>query len=519
MFGFSFGFRFCKRLYNQIINIYKINTHINLIYNSFNESDIKQKENFESLKQIIFSCGSLYIKCFQWYISKIKSNIIDINYTVKKNLADANTDLDININKSKQLLKFIKYFEDIFEQCPYHDIEHTKKVFCNSMFGITLDSYIDMNTFKSIASGSIGQVYYARRKTDNLEIAIKIKHPNITEDLANQYEIITFFKIIQKIPFLRNYYNLYFNIDDFLLDINLQCDFNNEANNCKIFQDNFKDSSNHIVFPKIIYQSNDLLISEFIDGESFEDLTDMQKYQTSINFMCFFYQMLLVDNFIHGDLHCKNWKIKNNKETNTIQIVVYDCGICFKNSTLELSTGFWFALINYDIESLNNILITFISETTNNNNLNIDKIKKDINVLFYNILNKSVSTSFVLISIINFFRSNNIIVHKFLLNLSILVCVIEEFLKENSLINKDKNNIKRTSMFEIVCDSQLDVIAFCDVKKCYSNVSSLFSLDMNNKYSKYKSNILKNNITETANNDKKLFSNLSISTLKFRPPE
>jgi hypothetical protein len=83
-FGFRFGFSFCKRLYNQIKNIYKINTHINLIYNSFDESDIKQKENFESLKQIIFSCGSLYIKCFQWYISKIKSNIIDINYTVKK---------------------------------------------------------------------------------------------------------------------------------------------------------------------------------------------------------------------------------------------------------------------------------------------------------------------------------------------------------------------------------------------------------------------------------------------------
>ena len=392
---------------------------------------------------------------------------------------------------------------------------------------IELESYIDITTFRPIASGSIGQVYYAKRKTDNLEIAIKVKHPNITEDLDKQYEIITFIKLIQKIPVLRNYYNLYFNIDDFIIDINLQCDFNNEANNCKKFQENFKDSSNYIVFPNIIFQSNDLLISEFIDGDSFETLTDIQKYQTSINFMCFFYQMLLVDNFLHGDLHCKNWKIKNNKDTNTIQIVVYDCGICFQNTTLELTNDFWFSLINYDIESLNKILIRFISETintnTNNNNntnLDIDKIKGDITIFFNDILNESVNTSIVLKLLIQFFSSNNIIIHKFLLNLSILLCVIEDFLKENSLIDKDKKiNLKRSSMFEIITNSQLDIIAFCDVKKCYPKVRSLFSLDMNSKYNKYKSNIIKHNITESLNDENKLFSSLSLTNLKFRPPE
>ena len=156
----------------------------------------------------------------------------------------------------------------------------------------------------------------------DLEIAIKVKHPNIEKDLENQKELIKFIKFIQYIPYFKNKYNLYFNIDDFLSDINLQCDFNNEANNCKTFQDNFKESSTHIIFPKILYQSNDMIISEFIEGDSFNNLTDIQKYQTSINFICFFYQMLFVDNFIHGDLHCKNWKVRLNKETNIIQIIV-----------------------------------------------------------------------------------------------------------------------------------------------------------------------------------------------------
>jgi predicted unusual protein kinase regulating ubiquinone biosynthesis (AarF/ABC1/UbiB family) len=393
------------------------------------------------------------------------------------------------------------------------------------MNGITLESYVYMDSFKSIASGSIGQVYYGKRKEDNLEIAIKVKHPNIKEDLNNQYEIISFIKIIQSIKFLRNYFKLHFNLDDFLTDINLQCDFNNEANNCKKFQDNFKDSSNYIVFPKIIYQSDDLLISEYINGEAFENLSDMEKYQTSINFVCFFYQMLLVDNFLHGDLHCKNWKIRKIKDTNTntnnIQIIVYDCGICFQNTNLELTKDFWFSLINYDIISLSKVMIRFINnDDVNNRFINYDQIEKNMNLLFNTVLTESISTTILIKTIINVFSSNNIIVHKFLLNISILLCVIEEFLKDNNIINKDKHRyLKRISMFEIIADSELDIIAFCDVKKCYPKIRELFSLDMDTKYKNYRSNIENNNIIEIKNNENKLFSTLALSTLKFRPPE
>ena len=526
---FKFG-SYIYKLYNQIKQIYQINTQLNIIFENFNkdESDIIQSEKFESLKQIIFSCGSLYIKFFQWYISKLKSNIIDINLTdaEKETESESDTIIDpdiINRNetliKTKNLIKFIKYFEDIFEQCPYHDIEHTKQTFSDSMNGTLLEDYVDISSFKTIASGSIGQVYYARRKTDNLEIAIKIKHPNIKEDLDNQYELVKIIKFIQKISYFRNRYNLYFNLDDFLTDINLQCDFNNEANNCKIFQNNFKESSNYIIFPNIIYQSNDLLISEYIEGESFETLSDMQKYKTSLNFICFFYQMLLVDNFLHGDLHCKNWKIRNNKETNTVQIIVYDCGICFQNTSSVLTSDFWFAIINYDIKALNQIIMNFVCDTTNICIKDSDKFDQDINIFFNNVLNQSITTSVLIKLIINFFSSNDIIVNKFLLNLSILICVIEEFLKGNGLNEKDKNrSLKRISMFEIINDYQLDMIAFCDVKKCYPEVRNIFTLDMKKKYEKYKSNVVNNNIIETSNSEKKLFSSLSVTKLKFKPP-
>ena len=530
---FDFGIGYCYKLYNQIKNLYQIKNIIDIIYIGIytNQRDDIQIQHFESLKTKIFSCGSLYIKFLQWYISKLKSNIVNKKYKIpnvvnddSKNENDTDNDIDDyiddDINSKNKLIQFISYFEDIFEQCPYHDIEHTKQIFVNSMNGITLENYIDISTFRQIASGSIGQVYYAKRFSDNLEIAIKVKHPNIEEDLENQKELIKFIKIIQYIPFIKKRYNLYFNIDDFLSDINLQCDFNNEANNCKQFQDNFKESKNYIIFPKIIYQSNDLLISEYIEGELFDNLTDMQKYQTSLNFICFFYQMLLVDNFLHGDLHCKNWKVRLNKETNIVQIIVYDCGICFQNTSLELTNTFWFALMNYDIDKINKSLRQFILEMTNN--INDKELEKNITILFNVILKESIGASVIFKLIIEFFKLNNIIVHKFLLNLSILVCVIEEFLKSTNLVDRDKSSTaKQSSMFELMNESQLDVIAFCDVKKCYPEVRNLFNLHIKDKhnYKNYKINIDKHNIKEIINTEKQLFNSLSLTKLKFKPPQ
>uniref|UniRef100_A0A6C0EZH1 ABC1 atypical kinase-like domain-containing protein n=1 Tax=viral metagenome TaxID=1070528 RepID=A0A6C0EZH1_9ZZZZ len=517
---YDFGLGYFKRLYYQIKNIYQIKKHLDIIHNSLNTNETKEQQiaNFEALKQIIFSCGSLYIKFFQWYISKLKTNLQDLEnseHIENKGARGAEGLEKINLDF------FINYYEDIFEQCPYHSIEHTKEIFNESMVDISLDNYVDMSTFKEIASGSIGQVYYARRKSDGLEIAIKVKHPNIERDLKNQYELIRFIKFIQSISFIKNRYNLYFNIDDFLGDINLQCDFNNEANNCKTFIENFKDSSKYIIFPKIIFQSNDLLISEYIEGESFDTLTDIQKQYTSINFVCFFYQMLLIDNFTHGDLHCKNWKVKLNKETNIIQIIVYDCGICFQNINVELTYRFWFALSKYDVDEIKKIVKEFIiHNNTNNIDVSTKKFDQNINNLFDNMLTQSMVSSFIIKSIVTFFRENNIIVHKFLLNFSILLCVVEDFLKKNSIIDKEQtDNTKKSSMFEIIKESQLDIIAFCDVKKCYPKVRDLFSLQMKDKYKNYKENIDKNNIKESTNGENRLFSSLSLSSLTFRKPE
>lgn len=231
--------------------------------------------------------------------------------------------------------------------------------------------------------------------------------------------------------------------------------------------------------------------------------------------------MLFVDNFIHGDLHCKNWKIRTNDTTKKTQIVVYDCGICFKNINTDLTQEFWFALVHYDIEKLIIILKDFIKE---NNDINIDYFNhklfdNDIHNLFKHIIEESLGTSLIMNILLNLFKLNNLVVHKFMLNFTILICVIEEYMRNNNLINKHIN--KNISLFHIINNNQLDIITFCDVKKCYPKVKNMIELNMKDNYKKYKKNSCKNNIENIDNSDdgKQLFTRISLSGLTFKSPE
>lgn len=536
-------FKDFQNFYIQIKNVYKLWKQFSKIHDLFitgihttpdnNSGDGNINEKFqkvipelETFKNMVFDCGSIYIKFLQWYISKIKSNIV----------SNINPD-DPHYNESLFQREFINYFQDIFENCPFHSLEHTREIFQDSMPGVALEDYVDITTFREIASGSIGQIYYARRKSDGREIAIKVKHPDITQDLEKQMELIRFIRYCQSFRYIRQRYNMIFQIDDFINDINLQCDFNNEANNCKRFRENFQHSQNMIIFPDILYQSEDLLISEYIAGYDFNDLTPLQKQDMTLNFVCFFYQMLFVDNFIHGDLHCKNWKVRLNSYGKP-QLVIYDCGICFSNYDPRMTREFWFAIGKYDCDkmctAIKNYLVNYNPHTTG---INLDA---EIQKLFNTILHDSFSTSMIMKSILHFFNAHNIIVDKFLLNFSILMCVVEEFLKNNDVINREKNISDtpsgKSNMFEIINDNELDILAFCNVKQCYKDVAAMIQAEMDNKYAIYKKNL--ENLHNSDNSDNSdngnsesskisknkllneptLFHSIKLSGLTMKPP-
>lgn len=510
-------FRYLINIFRQLKHIFGIKGILETIHTNLadeNKSLAYQQVVWLELKTRIFVCGSLYVKFLQWYISKLKSNIL----------------ANVNTIYMQRLSDFVSYFEDIFENCPFHSLDDTRLIFSSlrGMTGVLLEKYINIDTLREIASGSIGQVYYARRLCDNREIAIKVKHPDIAMHLEEQISLIRMLHHLQSINWIRRRYNLIFNIDDFLSDINHQCNFNNEANNNKQLRTNFQASQNFIVFPEVIFQSEDILISEYIPGSDFTSLSPMQQHMTALNFICFFYQMLFVDNFIHGDLHSKNWKVyivptEEELYKSTVKIVIYDTGICFSNSDNNLTREFWLALSKYDIKTLNIVFKKFIINNGKSRNSYItdNELALEIEKMFSTILEHSVGTGMIMKSIINYCSSRNIIIDKFLLNLSITICLLEEFFKKTDIIDREKNNgSNNVAMYDIINENTLDIISFCQVKKCYPGVLELFLSEMNNKYLAYQVHLQENCIKENNKNNTTpiLFNGLALSGLKLREP-
>ena len=90
----------------------------------------------------------------------------------------------------------------------------------------------------------------------------------------------------------------------------------------------------------------------------------------------------------------------------------------------------------------------------------------------------SMGTSLIMKILLDVFRTNNLIIHKFLLNFTIFMCVVEEYMKQNNLISKTIN--KNITMFDVINDSHLDIIAFSEINKCYTNV--VVKCEIKNKY-------------------------------------
>ena len=149
-----------------------------LIY-YFKPSDIV----FDIIVNNIKQSGPILIKLVQWVLPKIET-IYDIN---------------------KETEWFNK-LEEVYENCEFHSLEHTKKKYKKS-FNSDFDKYYQ--GIEPIASGSIGQVYKITDKKGEV-FAMKVLHPNINVQI--HFFNVLFF-IIKMIPPLHNYLNYYFPVD------------------------------------------------------------------------------------------------------------------------------------------------------------------------------------------------------------------------------------------------------------------------------------------------------------------
>lgn len=487
-------------MFNYIYNIYKhynkIKQIIQIINNINNDKTEITDDICVKLKNNIMDGGCIYIKFAQWYISNMITN------------------------DNGRVNKLNKYFESIFDQCPYHELSYTELLF-EKDFNMKLEDYIDIDSLKPVASGTIGQVYSAnlklniltntdRRNIDNeynnnsnavRKVAIKVKHPEIDINVRDFTPFINLISYLQSYPYLRKKLKLFFNFESFINDINMQTQFINEVNNANKFREIYKDNCS-IYIPKIYKYTDNIIISEFVDCVDYNSISDYKKNMVSLNFVCLIKDMLLINNFIHGDLHHKNWGvILDDSSIQKIppKIVLFDFGICYTNDDIQKSIDVFDALELDDSEALCKAVSKYI--VVDNNNC-ID----DLNTkLIQEIKKKGMEIGTLLSIIVEFLIKENVIIESFMLNILISLILIENLLKKNDIFSCGKTD-DDNGFFQHINSIKLDIISYCETYIVYPDLLILLNQQLESRKDKNKDKV---NMFDTIKNSNVVFLPIS----------
>lgn len=227
-----------------------------------------------------------------------------------------------------------------------HSFRQTKKILENA-FGRSIDEIFEEFDQKELASGAIAQIYKGKLRQsiiddlglqlDSPYVAVKVRHPRVKEDLITDLRII---RLITKLMGKFNYFkhlNLEENVIVFSRNMRSQLNMVTEADNLKIFRKNFE-SIPQIVFPEPIHQltTSKVLVESFEEGIPISQFTSPEdsssqdfKNQLASLGIILYLKMLVVDNFLHADLHPGNLFVRFDVKNNLLspKLVVLDAGL------------------------------------------------------------------------------------------------------------------------------------------------------------------------------------------------
>lgn len=213
--------------------------------------------------------------------------------------------------------EFCNELSTLHSNAKSHSFSYTKKVI-EETFGLSFDKIFKSFNKDPIGVGAIAQVYLGEFNDDikpelnNKKVAIKIIHPNVTETIKRDIKIMKFFAYSIDILPTMEWLSLPSEVLNFEILMNLQLDLRIESLNLMKFDQNFKNNL-FINFPKPYYSNRNLLVEEFINGISMSTFLELNKSndneifkRISDDMIDSFLQMLILNNFIHSDLHPGN---------------------------------------------------------------------------------------------------------------------------------------------------------------------------------------------------------------------
>ncbi|KAL2022038.1 hypothetical protein VTK56DRAFT_6278 [Thermocarpiscus australiensis] len=234
---------------------------------------------------------------------------------------------------------------------PAHSLHATKRIVQEAFGGRDFDDIFDEFDEKPLGVGAIAQVYKAKLKPDlavpgdidvsetpgdlrhnvrkNVEsvlkhtpkrvpsshVAVKVQHPGVERIVRRDLRIMWFFaSVLNAIPTIE-WLSLPDEVEKFGEMMRLQLDLRIEAANLTRFRKNFKDRTTAwFPYPYTEFCTRRVLIEEFAHGIPLADFLanggGVFQQDIASEGLDAFLRMLLLDNFVHADLHPGNIMVR-----------------------------------------------------------------------------------------------------------------------------------------------------------------------------------------------------------------
>jgi ubiquinone biosynthesis protein len=180
---------------------------------------------------------------------------------------------------------------------------------------------------KPLASASIGQVYRARLKTDDGEVAVvvKVQRPNIGPTIDRDIDLLYYFaRVLERsIPETRIYTPVRL-VEEFDRAIRAELDFSLEADNAERFANNFAELPT-VRFPRVYRElsSRKAITMGYFDGQNLFDAVHNGASAERIakNAIQIVVKMIFEHGFFHADPHPGNILVLGTREEPVLGLV------------------------------------------------------------------------------------------------------------------------------------------------------------------------------------------------------
>lgn len=211
-------------------------------------------------------------------------------------------------------------------KAPAHSYAHTKRTI-EKAFGRKLHEIFENFEEEPVASGSVAQVHranlrfqYPGQRIKPLLVAVKVRHPGVGEAIRRDFALINLAAKVSKLMPTLKWLRLDESIRQFAVFMMSQVDLAREAANLSRFIYNFRRWKD-VSFPKPLYPlvHPAVLVETYEQGENVLYYVDELKGQEHIKCALAhigthsLLKMLLVDNFIHADMHPGNILVRTSR--------------------------------------------------------------------------------------------------------------------------------------------------------------------------------------------------------------